>query len=77
MANASSFEILLAVCANETVENRLLKTTLSKSNTFFIPPNVISTIVDEHIESILGSRRQIYIKLTKKATNKLKNFCFC
>ena len=26
----------------------------------------------------LGSRRQIYIKLAKKATNKLKKiFCFC
>lgn len=25
----------------------------------------------------LGSRRQIYIKLAKKATNKLKRFCFC
>ena len=24
----------------------------------------------------LGSRRQIYIKLAKEATNKLKNFCF-
>ena len=25
----------------------------------------------------LGSRRQIYIKSAKKATNKLKRFCFC
>lgn len=25
----------------------------------------------------LDSRRQIYIKLAKKATNKLKRFCFC
>ena len=25
----------------------------------------------------LGSRRQIYIKSAKKATNKLKKFCFC
>ena len=46
----------------------------------FVPSyflTVTSTIVDEHIESILDSRRQNYIKLTKKATNKLKNFCFC
>ena len=25
----------------------------------------------------LGSRHQIYIKSAKKATNKLKRFCFC
>ena len=25
----------------------------------------------------LGPRRQVYIKSAKKATNKLKRFCFC